>query len=120
MYEPADLQRLLRDSQESRKRAWQALQGIRAVIRTVGECELPAPARPPCFETEGRMLQRAVAETAWRLLRDLEELERAVDAIRPAIGLAAKPDNFPQLLITLNRALVKTRVPSKVLEQFRR
>jgi hypothetical protein len=116
----ANLNRLLRESEESRKRAWRALQGIRAVVRAVDECPLDPPSRPPNFELEGQALQRAVAETAFRLLSDLEELKKAIEAIRPAIGSAEKPDSFSQRLIELNRSLVKARVASSSLEAFRR
>src|SRR5436190_21606924 len=98
----ADLKKLLRKSEESRKRAWRALQGIRAVLRAVDECPLPPPARPPSFELEGQALQRGVADTAFRLLSDLEELKKTIEAVRPAIGSAERPDNFPQRLIELN------------------
>src|SRR5215204_4992451 len=104
-----DFKRLLRESEESRRRAWRALEGIRAVLRAVDECPLDPPARPPNFEVEGQVLQRAVAETAFRLLSDLEALKKAIEAIRPAIGSAEKPDGFPQRLIELNRAPVKAR-----------
>ncbi len=116
----ADLKRLLRESEESRKRAWRALQGIRAVVRVVDECPLEPPVRPPSFEVEGKVLQRAVAETAFRLLSELEALKDAVEAIRPAIGSEEKPDGFPQRIIELNRAMVKARVTASSLEQFRR
>jgi hypothetical protein len=69
---------------------------------------------------EGQVLQRAVAETAFRLLSDLEQLKNAVEGIRPAIGSAEKPDGFPQGLIGLNRAMVKPRVSASSLQQFRR
>ena len=121
MQEPTDLLRLLRDSLESRKRAWKALQGIRAVLRAVDECDLPAPSHPPCFEVEGQTLRRALAETLFRLLSDLEELKAAVEALRPAMGSSKeRPDNCPQLLIRLNRTLVKPHVASAALSQFRR
>jgi hypothetical protein len=115
-----DLKRLLRESEESRRRAWRALEGIRAVLRAVDECRLDPPSRPPSFEVEGRTLQRAVAETAFRLLSDLEALKQAIEAIRPAIGSAEKPEGLPQRLIELNRAMVKARVWASSLEQFRR
>jgi hypothetical protein len=121
MKEPADLQRMLRDSVESRKRAWKALQGIRAVLRAADECDLPPPSHPPCFEAEGQALRRALAETVFRLLSDLEELKAAIEALHPAIGSSKdRPDNFPQLLIRLNRTLVKPHVASAALSQFRR
>jgi hypothetical protein len=116
----ADLKRLLRESEESRKRAWRALQGIRAVVRAVDECPLNPPSRPSNFEVEGHALQRAVAETAFRLISDLENLKDAIEAIRPSIGSAEKPDNFPQRLIALNRAMVKARVAASSLEAFRK
>jgi len=120
MPETADLRRLLRESQESRKRAWHALQGIRAVLRAADVCELAPPSRPPCFEAEGVALKRGLAETAYRLLLDLEELQKAIEAIRPSIGTTERPAIFSNLLISLNRALVKARVSSSALEQFRK
>ena len=81
----ADFKRLLRESEESRRRAWRALQGIRAVLRAVDECPLDSPSRPPSFEVEGQVLKRAVSETAIRLLSDLEELKKAIEAIRPRL-----------------------------------
>ena len=120
MKELADLQRQLRDSVESRKRAWKALQGIRAVLRAIDECDLPPPSHPPCFEAEGQDLRRGLAQTVCRLLSELEELKAAIEALRPAMGSKERPDNFPQLLIRLNRALVKPHVAASDLSQFRR
>ena len=114
-----ELQRALRESQESRRRAWKALQGIREVLRKADECNLPPPVSPPCFEVEGRILRIALAETVHRLLLELEEMKAAIEAIRPAIGSANRPEGFPQLLISLNRALVTPHVAPGELTRFR-
>jgi hypothetical protein len=120
MHDVNKLQRALRESQESRRRGWKALQEIREVLKKAGECDLPPPASPPCFEAEGRVLRIALAETIRHLLMEIRELKVAIEAIHPAIGSASRPEGFPQLLIRLNRALVTPHVEPGALEKFRR
>lgn len=115
----SDLQRKLRESQESRRRAWQALVDIRTVLAAVADDPLPPPSKPRCFATEGALLKKALVDILWRLHRDLDTLEKAVEGIRPAIGRSDSKGVMPNALIQLNRAMGKPRLPAGELAKLR-
>jgi hypothetical protein len=113
------LLRQLRESQQSRLRAWQALQGLRQVLARVAEHELAPPIKPLCFEREGQTLRRALVDILMRLHRDIEDLEKAIERVRPFIGTANADGSLPGAIVQLNRALQKSRVPMSDLARMR-
>jgi hypothetical protein len=76
----------LQRANESRRRAWAQLQQIRKMLALVTE-DLPPPPKPPDFEKEGQILRDALikaVEEPWHLLN---ELEQAIEKIRPFMGV---------------------------------
>ncbi len=100
----------LRASIQSRQRAWDALQGIRRLLTSVGECDLGPTARPPRFETEGKILRQAIGQTILSLRRDIEQLEKAIEGVRPFLANPDHDPRFPLALFALNRAVQKAKI----------
>jgi len=107
MPEDAALQTKLKESQQSRIRAWQALKGLREIISALGDDPLPAPSKPPCFATEGSLLKKNLLKTLAHLRRDLENVQKSVERIRPFIAATEGHGSYPDALIQLNRAVGK-------------
>ena len=104
MPDDAALQTKLKQSQESRIRAWKALRGV---ISVLSDGPLPAPSKPACFETEGAVLKKSLVKVLGNLRRDLESVQQAVEKIRPFIGAKESAGLSPDAIIQLNRAALK-------------
>ncbi|MEQ1858426.1 MAG: hypothetical protein ABMA13_00665 [Chthoniobacteraceae bacterium] len=99
----------LKESQESRVRAWKALQRIREVLEMLSDDRLPPPSKPSCFETEGQVLRTELLAIMRRLNLDLEHMQEAVEKVRPFIGAKEGHGSFPDAVIGLNRAVGRIR-----------
>jgi hypothetical protein len=102
---PKTIQDLIREFEESRQsrfRAWEALQKIRATISDLGHVAI-APPKRKTFEEEGALLDRTVA----KCLRDRNEaLKSLIKAARMFKEVAMSEDrkaNFP----SAHQALLK-------------
>jgi hypothetical protein len=100
----ADTRSLLLQSEASRRRAWEALQGIRTVLANARVIEIPATERPFRFEREGRVLALGLEQTLRRIETVMDELNAAVEAARPFL-IGERRDGFAQVYLRLNRAL---------------
>jgi hypothetical protein len=119
MSETSVLHQRLQRSQESRIRAWNALQELRQVLSRVSTYELQPTIKPPCFKREGEVLRRALVDVLLQLHQDIEDLEKAIERIRPFIGTANTDASLPHALIQLNRAMAKPRWSATDLMRMR-
>jgi hypothetical protein len=110
-----DLKRRLRESQESRRRAWAALQGLRGVIEQLSRRTLAPPGRPPCFAAEGEVLKRSLELSMKTVKLQIDEVLAVVEAMRPHIMGNGSAGEFPHVLLRLNRAVSKLREVSGCL-----
>ena len=62
--------------------------------------------RPPCFETEGAVLKKNLLKALAHLRRDLDDVQQAVERVRPFIASTEGHGSYPDALIQLNRAVV--------------
>lgn len=107
MSDDAALQKKLKESQQSRIRAWEALKGLREIISALGDDPLPAPSKPPSFETEGELLKKNLLKTLAHLRRDLETVQGAVERARSFMTAKEGHGSYPDAIIQLNRAVLK-------------
>lgn len=70
---------------------------------------LPAPSKPPCFATDGEVLNTNLLKMRAVLRRDLEGVQNAVEDVRPFIGAKDASGLNPDAIIQLNRAPRKGR-----------
>jgi hypothetical protein len=102
-----DLLDELESSKQSRLRAWEVLQKLRATLSDLGNVAIGPPPRKT-FEAEGAILERSLA----KCLRDrneiLKSLLNAVCRFKDAAMIQEKKPDFPSahqaLLKELNRA----------------
>src|SRR5262245_29562788 len=104
-----DLTQKLVASRQSCWRAWRVFQELRLALQKADECRLPPVARPKSFEAEGNALKQALTETILRLRRDIDELEKAIEGVRPYLNRSDADGGFPGALARLNRAVGKER-----------
>jgi hypothetical protein len=107
--------RTLEESQESRRRAWKALQGLRQVIAGIADDPLPQPSKPPCFETEGQVLKGELLKILNRLSVELDEADKTIEAMRPFIDDTKRDGSFPHHLLQFNRVMAKLRARASAL-----
>jgi hypothetical protein len=119
MPDDALLRRQLQESQQSRVRAWKALQGLRQVLARVADHELAPSIKPLCFRREGETLRRALVDVLLRLHRDIDDLEKAIERVRPFIGTSTVDPSLPTVMVQLNRAMQKPRVAASELARMR-
>jgi hypothetical protein len=105
---PQDSQTLLAQSQASRRRAWNALTKIRDLLTVAGVVKIEPVSRPLRFETEGLVLAKGLEQTFRRVELTVNELESAIDGMRPFIQNGETP-GFAQAHLRLNRALGSAR-----------
>ena len=101
-------QTLLVQSQLSRRRAWDALRRIRDLLTNAGVVKIDPVTRPQRFETEGLVLAKGLEQTFRRVALTINELETAIEGIRPFIRSADAP-GFAQAHLRLNRAVGAAR-----------
>jgi hypothetical protein len=94
----------LEASRQSRKKAWEILQRIRAILADLGNVAVPPPSKKT-FEAEGEILQR----TLQKCLRDrntaLQGLTRAVRRFRDATLKEECKKDYPQALQAMLKAI---------------
>ena len=95
-------------SQASRRRAWVALRGIRSLLTNAGIVKIEPVNKPPTFETEGLVLAKGLEQTFRRIQMTVEELEAAIEGVRPYLR-GDKSPGFPQAHLRLNRAISAAR-----------
>lgn len=103
-------QEKLNEANESRLRAWRALQSIRKALTLAAALVDGAEGLPPAcpsksFEPEGIILTFALLEMIRILTADAAQLRKAIEGIRPFL-LEGKNESagFPQAWLALNRA----------------
>ena len=109
------LQEKLQRSQASRVRAWNVLQKFRDILQRANVCEVPTVTYPASFDLEGKILSRALVETLVHLRREIDELEEAIEKVRPFVGKASRDADLPAAVIRLNRATGKARTSIEII-----
>ena len=94
----------LAESQASRRRAWYALRRIRTVLGNAGVVKIEPIRKPPTFEREGLVLAQGLEQTFRRIQITVNELEAAIEGVRPFIR-GRTTDGFAQAHLRLNRAV---------------
>jgi hypothetical protein len=99
-----DLLEQLETSRQARKRAWDALQRLRASLDELGLEPVPLPANRS-FESEGAILEKSLRKC---LRENRSALSNLVGAVRRFRAAMFKPENkrdYPQALQALLHAL---------------
>jgi hypothetical protein len=112
------LDRQLQEANASRKRAWQALQQIRAALMHAGS-EVPPVGTPKCFESEGATLRKAPLAELLKLHDRIAALNTAIIGIRPYLGNPKNEAEYPHAILALNRAAAEPRPAAETLRQLR-
>ncbi|HET6408233.1 MAG TPA: hypothetical protein VFG14_10165 [Chthoniobacteraceae bacterium] len=109
---------LLAESQASRRRAWVALRRIRNLLCNAAVVKIEPVVQPPTFETEGLVLAKGLEQTFRRIQMTVNELEAAIEAMRPYMR-SVGGEGFPQAHLRLNRAISAARELLPVLPGLR-
>jgi hypothetical protein len=107
----------LEKANESRRRAWRELQAIRKMLALV-VADLPPPPKPATFEAEGAILRATLARAIAKPWHLLENLESAIEAIRPYLANPELDGNYARLIQDLNRAINRPRPDLKKLQDL--
>ncbi len=67
-------------------------------------------ANPPRFDAEGAILRKGIGQTILNLRRDIEQLEKVIEGVRPFLTNPEHDPRFPHALFALNRAVQKARI----------
>jgi hypothetical protein len=99
---------MIAQSQARRRRAWVALRRIRIVLCNAAVVKIEPVKKPPTFETEGLALATGLEQTFRRIQIVVDELESAIEGIRPYMS-RGNTEGFPQAHLRLNRAVSAAR-----------
>ncbi len=104
------IQEKLQEANESRLRAWRALQSIRKALTLASALVDGAEGLPPAcpsksFEPEGIILTFALLEMIRILTNDAAQLRKAIEGVRPFLRKdESDTGGFGQAFLALNRA----------------
>jgi hypothetical protein len=99
-----DLLDQLEASRQSRRRAWEVLQRLRAILDEFGPDLVPPPANRS-FEAEGAILEKSLRKSLRENRSALSNLAEAVRRFREAMFKPESKRDYPQALQALLRAL---------------
>jgi hypothetical protein len=94
----------LEASRQSRKKAWEILQRIRAILADLGNVAVPPPPKKT-FEAEGEILQRTLQKYLRNRNTALQSLTRAVRRFRDATLKEECKADYPHALQAMMKAI---------------
>jgi hypothetical protein len=99
-----DLLDELESSKQSRLRAWNVLQRLRAVLSDLGDAAIPSPAQKT-FDTEGEILKHALTKCLRARNDAIKSLCSAVRRFRDATSKEDCKSDYPRALQAMLKAL---------------
>ena len=98
-----DLGERVRESEQSRRLAWQVLEEIRLVLEILGEQRIPREGEMKRFRAEGDFLLRALTDLVSQCRSQIHQLEHQFEELEGLVGERDLPRDILQAVHRLSR-----------------
>ena len=119
-----DIEERLRESEQSRRLAWQVLQEIRQVLEILGNQRIPREGEMKRFRAEGDFLLRSLVDLITQCRSQIHQLDHDFDELEKLVGGRELPRDVLQAVHHMThrvdiRFLGLTQLPAVIQAEYK-